>query len=56
MIIKVVALEKEMEDFESSDEHMKDALVSFKEDLEADVPSTGLPTQIDQLAKCSDGL
>ena len=49
VIIKVIASEKEMEDFESSDEHMKDVVGSFNEALEADVPATDLLTQIDQL-------
>ena len=49
VIVKVVALEKEMKDFESSDEHMKDVLGFFNEALEADVPATDLLTQMDQL-------
>jgi hypothetical protein len=49
VIIKVVALEKKMGDFKTSDEHMKDVLGFFNEALEADVPATDLLTQMDQL-------
>ena len=49
VVIKVVALEKEMKDFESSHEYMKDVLGFFNEALEADIPATDLLTQMDQL-------
>ena len=49
VIIKVIALERDLEDYESSDERMKDVLGFFNEALEADVPATELLTQMDQL-------
>ena len=49
VIIKVIASEKEISNFESSDEHMKDVVASFNEALEADVPATDLLAQIDHL-------
>ncbi len=49
VIIKVIALERDLEDYESSDERMKDVLGFFNEATTADVPATDLLTQIDQL-------
>ena len=56
VIIKVVAVEKDREDFEreedeyeASDEHMEDVLGSFNEGLKTADPATDLLAQIDHL-------